>query len=119
MSSAGRFGRSIPPTSSTRPTSSTPPGRRVSGGAESTRCRPANRGYTDQSGVFHSEYVLPAALNHLAPDKVDNYEIGAKGTLAGRFSYSVAVYDIEWHNVQEGVQLTPLVLPAAFNIGEA
>jgi outer membrane receptor protein involved in Fe transport len=76
-------------------------------------------GYTDQSGVFHSEYVLPAALNHLAPDKVDNYEVGAKGTLAGRFSYSVAVYDMEWHNVQEGVQLTPLVLPAALNIGDA
>jgi outer membrane receptor protein involved in Fe transport len=76
-------------------------------------------GYTDQSGVTHSEYVLPAALNHLAPDKVDNYEVGAKGTLAGRFSYSVAVYDMEWHNVQEGVQLTPLVLPAALNIGDA
>ena len=76
-------------------------------------------GYTDQSGVSHSEYVLPAALNHLAPDKVDNYEVGAKGTLAGRFSYSVAVYDMEWHNVQEGVQLTPLVLPAALNIGDA
>jgi len=68
-------------------------------------------GYTDQNGVFHDHYVLPAALNHLAPDKVDNYEVGAKGTLAGRFSYSVAVYDMEWHNVQEGVQLTPLVPP--------
>jgi iron complex outermembrane recepter protein len=76
-------------------------------------------GYTDQSGVFHSQYVLPAALNKLAPDKVDNYEVGAKGTLGGRFSYSVAVYDMEWHNVQEGVQLTPLVLPAALNIGDA
>ena len=76
-------------------------------------------GYTDQNGVSHSQYVLPAALNHLAPDKVDNYEVGAKGTLAGRFSYSVAVYDMEWHNVQEGVQLTPLVLPAALNIGDA
>jgi iron complex outermembrane receptor protein len=76
-------------------------------------------GYKDAQGVFHDQYVLPAALNHLAPDKVDNYEVGAKGTLAGRFSYSVAVYDMEWHNVQEGVQLTPLVLPAALNIGDA
>lgn len=76
-------------------------------------------GYTDQAGVFHPQYVLPAALNRLAPDTVDNYEVGAKGTLAGRFSYSVAVYDMEWHNVQEGVQLTPLVLPAALNIGDA
>jgi outer membrane receptor protein involved in Fe transport len=76
-------------------------------------------GYTDQSGVFHPQYVLPTALNRLAPDTVDNYEVGAKGTLANRFSYSVAVYDMEWHNVQEGVQLTPLVLPAALNIGDA
>ena len=76
-------------------------------------------GYTDANGVFHSQYNTPAALSKLAPDTVDNYEVGAKGTLGGRFSYSVAVYDMEWHNVQEGVQLTPLVLPAALNIGDA
>ena len=33
--------------------------------------------------------------------------------------YSAAIFDIQWHNVQEGVQLTPLVLPAALNIGQA
>jgi iron complex outermembrane recepter protein len=76
-------------------------------------------GYTDQNGVSHPNYVTPSQLMRLAPDKVDNYEVGAKGTLGGRFSYSVAVYDMEWHNVQEGVQLTPLVLPAALNIGDA
>jgi iron complex outermembrane recepter protein len=76
-------------------------------------------GYTDQNGVSHPNYVTPAALKSLAPDKVDNYEIGAKGTLGGLFSYAVAIYDMEWHNVQEGVQLTPLVLPAALNIGDA
>jgi iron complex outermembrane recepter protein len=71
------------------------------------------------NGQTISPYVLPQALNKLAPDKVDNYEVGAKGTVGGRFSYSAAVYDMEWHNVQEGVQLTPLVLPAALNIGDA
>jgi iron complex outermembrane recepter protein len=76
-------------------------------------------GYTDQNGVSHPNYVTPAALKSLAPDKVDNYEVGAKGTLGGLFSYAVAIYDMEWHNVQEGVQLTPLVLPAALNIGDA
>jgi outer membrane receptor protein involved in Fe transport len=36
-----------------------------------------------------------------------------------RVRYSAAIYDIQWHNLQEGTQLTPLVLPAAINLGEA
>jgi iron complex outermembrane receptor protein len=64
-------------------------------------------------------YVTPPALTKLAPDTADNYEIGAKGTWQNRLRYSLAVYDIQWHNIQEGVQLTPLVLPASLNIGEA
>ena len=64
-------------------------------------------------------YVTPAALTHLQPDTADNYEVGAKGTVANRVRYSAAIYDIQWHNIQEGVQLTPLVLPASLNIGEA
>ncbi len=66
-----------------------------------------------------NEYDTPKALMHLAPDKADNYEIGVKGAIHDRLRYSLAVYDIEWHNVQEGVQLTPLVLPASLNIGNA
>jgi len=64
-------------------------------------------------------YVTPPALTRLQPDTADNYEIGVKGTLANRVRYSAAIYDIQWHNIQEGVQLTPLVLPASLNIGEA
>jgi outer membrane receptor protein involved in Fe transport len=64
-------------------------------------------------------YVTPPALMRLQPDTADNYEIGAKGTLANRFRYSAAIYDIQWHNIQEGVQLTPLVLPASINAGNA
>jgi iron complex outermembrane recepter protein len=64
-------------------------------------------------------YVTPPALTKLQPDTADNYEIGAKGTLLNRFRYSAAIYDIQWHNIQEGVQLTPLVLPASINAGEA
>jgi outer membrane receptor protein involved in Fe transport len=64
-------------------------------------------------------YVTPPALTRLQPDTADNYEIGAKGTLLNRFRYSAAIYDIQWHNVQEGVQLTPLVLPASINAGDA
>lgn len=66
-----------------------------------------------------NQYTTPTALFHLAPDKADNYEVGVKGTIGGRLRYSADVYDIEWHNVQEGVQLTPLVLPASLNIGNA
>ena len=64
-------------------------------------------------------YVTPTALTKLAPDTADNYEIGAKGTLLNRYRYSAAIYDIQWHNIQEGVDLTPLVLPASLNIGQA
>jgi iron complex outermembrane receptor protein len=64
-------------------------------------------------------YVTDPRLFRVEPDKADNYEIGAKGTLANRFRYSAAIYDIQWHNVQEGAQLTPLVLPAGINVGNA
>ena len=53
----------------------------------------------------------------MVPDTADNYEIGAKGTMDGTLRYSVDVFDIQWHNIQEGVDLTPLVLPGALNIG--
>jgi outer membrane receptor protein involved in Fe transport len=65
------------------------------------------------------DYVTPPALTKLTPDTADNYEVGAKGTVLNRFRYSAAVYEIQWHNVQEGIQLTPLVLPASVNIGDA
>ena len=64
-------------------------------------------------------YNTPPALTHLSPDTADNYEIGAKGTLGRWLKYSAAAFWIDWHNVQEGLQLTPLVLPASLNIGEA
>jgi outer membrane receptor protein involved in Fe transport len=64
-------------------------------------------------------YTLPDGLKKLSPDTANNYEIGIKGTVAQRIRYSADLFDIEWHNVQEGVQLTPLVLPGAINIGNA
>jgi len=64
-------------------------------------------------------YVTPPELRDLEPDTADNYEIGIKGTLQNRVRYAAAIYDIEWHNIQEGLQLTPLVLPGSLNIGEA
>jgi outer membrane receptor protein involved in Fe transport len=64
-------------------------------------------------------YVTPPALFKVSPDTADNYELGVKGTLQNRFRYSAAVYDIQWHNVQESAFLTPLALPGAINVGDA
>jgi outer membrane receptor protein involved in Fe transport len=64
-------------------------------------------------------YVTPPGLFTVTPDTADNYEIGVKGTLRGRLRYSAALYDIEWHNVQQSAFLTPLALPGAVNIGTA
>jgi outer membrane receptor protein involved in Fe transport len=62
-------------------------------------------------------YVTPPALTKVAPDTANNYEVGVKGGIGNRFQYSTAVYDIQWQNIQEGAQLTPLVLPGAINVG--
>ena len=67
---------------------------------------------------FNGDYVTPKGLFKLAPDTANNYEVGVKGTIANRFQYSAAIFDMEWRNIQEGAALTPLVLPAAVNIGD-
>jgi len=71
------------------------------------------------SSELNGTYNTPPQLAKLTPDTADNYEIGVKGTINNSVRYSAAIYDIQWHNIQEGVQLTPLVLPASLNIGEA
>jgi outer membrane receptor protein involved in Fe transport len=63
--------------------------------------------------------AVPPSLFKVEPDTADNYEIGVKGTVANHFRYSAAIYDIQWHKVQEEVQLTALVLPGVLNVGEA
>ena len=64
-------------------------------------------------------YVTDPGLFKVAPDTADNYEIGVKGTVENRFRYSAAIFDIQWHNVQQSAFLTPLALPGAINVGEA
>ena len=61
--------------------------------------------------------TTPPALFKVQPDTANNYEIGAKGTVNKRFQYSAAIYDVEWHNIQEQVQVTPIVVPGVLNIG--
>jgi outer membrane receptor protein involved in Fe transport len=78
-----------------------------------------NQATTCQTGKNAGYYCLTQSLLKLQPDTADNYEVGLKGTIQNRISYSVDVFDIQWHNVQEGTSLTPLSLPASANIGEA
>jgi iron complex outermembrane recepter protein len=61
--------------------------------------------------------TTPQSIYKVAPDTANNFEVGAKGTLENRFRYSAAIYDIQWHNIQEQVSLTPIVLPGVLNIG--
>jgi iron complex outermembrane receptor protein len=65
-----------------------------------------------------SIYQTPPIFK-VAPDTADNYEVGVKGTIANRVRYSADVFYIDWQHVQEGAQLTPLVLPGAINVGHA
>jgi iron complex outermembrane receptor protein len=62
--------------------------------------------------------TTPAGLLKVQPDTADNYEIGAKGTVGGRFRYTADIFDIQWHNIQELVQVTPIVVPGVLNIGD-
>jgi len=64
-------------------------------------------------------YVTNPGLFKVSPDTVDNYEVGVKGTVLERVRYSAAIYDMQWHNVQESAFLTPLALPGALNVGDA
>ncbi len=65
-------------------------------------------------------YCLSPSLLKYAPDEADNYEVGIKGALLhNRLDYSFDIYDIQWHNVQQGTSLTPLSLPSAANVGNA
>ena len=67
---------------------------------------------------FDPPAITNPALRNMAPDTADNYEIGAKGTIENRFRYSAAIYEIQWHNIQEFVDLKPFVLPSGLNIGD-
>jgi outer membrane receptor protein involved in Fe transport len=64
-----------------------------------------------------NNYQTPASLFKLQPDTANNYEIGIKGLVSNRVRYSAAIYDVLWRNIQEGTDLTPLVLPASINLG--
>ncbi|WBX84178.1 TonB-dependent receptor [Sphingosinicella microcystinivorans] len=70
-----------------------------------------------RSGFPQTAPVLPPAR----PDRLHNYELGAKGTLLdGLLSFDGAIYYIDWKDVQQNITVTVEGLPFAATInGEA
>ncbi len=59
-------------------------------------------------------FAVPPSYLTFQPDKVVNYEIGAKGRLWDRFSFSGAFFYINWRNFQFDT-FTPGGFPMVFN----
>jgi iron complex outermembrane recepter protein len=58
-------------------------------------------------------------LFEFKPDTVLNKEVGVKGTFAGRFSYGLSYFDMDWRDMQVDAVATALVLQSVDNIGRA
>jgi outer membrane receptor protein involved in Fe transport len=81
-----------------------------------------------RSGVAQQEVILNVVpgFDALKPDLLRNYELGAKGDLAGGLlSFDAAAYYIDWRDVQQFASVTVTVGsqsvggPAMFNAGSA
>jgi outer membrane receptor protein involved in Fe transport len=85
-----------------------------------------NAGTGFRSGILQSQAQadavtadgVPSSIS-LTPDKLRNFEIGAKGTLAGgRLQLAVSAYDIRYTNLQSAFNTTA-GLAAFANLGDA
>ena len=65
---------------------------------------------------FNSED--PSQLTY-QPDTVTNYEVGIKGTLGNRLSYTAAVYRVDWDDAQVAGTFLPSGFQAVVNANEA
>ncbi|MGE3594626.1 MAG: TonB-dependent receptor, partial [Dehalococcoidia bacterium] len=61
----------------------------------------------------------PPDIQNFVPDKVDNYELGIKGTVNRRLQFSAAAYYIDWKDVQIATFSPVNFLDAAINGGDA
>jgi len=71
---------------------------------------------------FPQNITVPAGFDALAPDKINNYEVGAKGSLLDNaVSFELAVFHIDWKNVQQTVTIPfqGLAYPLYVNSGSA
>lgn len=77
--------------------------------------------YTSYSQGFRSGFSQQPRVQHAAPsfepvdpDKLTNYEIGAKGSiLDGGLTYEAAVFYVDWQDVQRSLSI---LLPPNFNV---
>lgn len=53
------------------------------------------------TGIFQESPLL----SQYTPDSVDNYELGLKGRFTNGFSYTLALFDMEWKNPQISASL--------------
>ncbi len=60
----------------------------------------------------------PALFNYKA-DTIQNREIGLKGSLLNRFSYTLTYFNMRWNDVQLGTDVTALQIGAVINAGDA
>ena len=67
--------------------------------------------------VPYNNFTTPSGAFKATPDTVDNYEGGLKGVFH-HITYDLSGYDIEWHNIQAQIAVTPVELPAVLNVGE-
>jgi len=73
-----------------------------------------------QCGVDLQAFGLKDAPQNYAPDKLWNYEVGAKGRfLDNQLSINVAGYDIEWDKIQLDVPLKTCGFDFFANLGHA
>jgi outer membrane receptor protein involved in Fe transport len=65
-----------------------------------------------RSGFCQFPTLVPAAVSDVKPDKIHNYEVGAKGEIFdGRLAFDTAVYFISWDGVQQSSSISFLGVP--------
>ena len=60
----------------------------------------------------------PASLDY-EPDTVTNIEVGIKGSIDERFTYTLSYFDIDWENIQLNTSTTIFAYPTVLNMGDA
>ncbi|HZF15337.1 MAG TPA: TonB-dependent receptor [Steroidobacteraceae bacterium] len=69
-------------------------------------------GFPQNAGVIAVEPDFPP----LRPDKLHNYEVGAKGNLGERVSFDTALYYIRWNDVQQSLAVFFQGVPLVANV---
>lgn len=63
-------------------------------------------------------FAESASLLQFAPDSVENIEVGVKGSLINKFQYTLALYRMDWQDMQIDTGTTPAGIPFVANGGD-